>query len=489
MFKQFFQAGAIDVCQLDGCRLGGRQRGHRRAAPRRAARRAGVPARRRHRAVRARAALLDVRLRGGERQPRRAHDRVRRPPPRAHGPAPRRRATAATGRRSGPGLGVELEPASLARYRYPDGDALERRGDACASRSSAGRCTTGSTTCSPDDVEVVVHADHPTLNREVAERLGGGGAARRHLHARQVRAVAGRLAPPARRPRRRPTCSAGSRRGRSTCAASTARCCARRATSTCGCCGGAPTSSSAAPATWDDVEAAPGAFGFTGRESGLFGLFYELMAGAGGPLFDDDAPPDADRARRRVAAVERLQRLAAKAPDDLPGWHYDDVDDALLGGRVAMAAAWPGGYDRIRRSDARRPPGARPRYPGGRSYSGCHGWAIPAHLRRRARRGRLVDPALLGARRARARPPPAGVPANLGALAGPRAGRRRRRASAGPSPRPRSTTPCSPTRRSSASPRWRTPGGARSTTRCAARCTAAEAVDRDAGRRRGDPVR
>ena len=31
MFKQFMQAGAIDVCQVDACRLGGLQRGHRRA--------------------------------------------------------------------------------------------------------------------------------------------------------------------------------------------------------------------------------------------------------------------------------------------------------------------------------------------------------------------------------------------------------------------------------------------------------------------------
>ncbi len=131
----------------------------------------------------------------------------------------------------------------------------------------------------------------------------------------------------------------------------------------------------AAPVTWDDVEAAPSAFGFTGRESGLFGLFYELIFAAGATPFDVSGQPmlTGDVA---VAAVERLQRLAAQGPEDLPDWHYDEVADALLDGRVAMAAAWPGGYERIRTSD--RYASLRPAfYPGGRSYSGCHGWAIP----------------------------------------------------------------------------------------------------------------
>ena len=130
-----------------------------------------------------------------------------------------------------------------------------------------------------------------------------------------------------------------------------------------------------APVTWDDVEGANGSFGFTGRESGLFGLFYELMVASGGAPFDADGRPTltGDVA---VASVERLQRLAAQGPDELPHWHYDEVDDALLDGRVAMAAAWPGGYERIRSAD--RYPSLRPAmYPGGKSYSGCHGWAIP----------------------------------------------------------------------------------------------------------------
>ncbi len=118
-----------------------------------------------------------------------------------------------------------------------------------------------------------------------------------------------------------------------------------------------------------------GSFGFTGRESGLFGLFYELMAAAGATPFDADGNPTLT-GPAAVAAVTRLRDLATAAPADLPDWHYDDVDAALVEGRVAMAAAWPGGYERIRHSA--RYPVLRPApYPGGRSYSGCHAWAIP----------------------------------------------------------------------------------------------------------------
>jgi multiple sugar transport system substrate-binding protein len=98
-------------------------------------------------------------------------------------------------------------------------------------------------------------------------------------------------------------------------------------------------------------------------------------------LFDDAAQPvpviDSDEA---VAAVELLCRLAERAPADLPDWHYDQVDAALLDGRVDAAAAWPGGYGAIRASglaDVLRP---HPYMAGPSrqvSYAGCHSWAIP----------------------------------------------------------------------------------------------------------------
>ena len=133
------------------------------------------------------------------------------------------------------------------------------------------------------------------------------------------------------------------------------------------------------PDTWAQLVASDVVFGFTGRESGLFGLFFELVVGAGSRLFSDDgrpviASPEAE------AAVATIVALAARAPDDLPGWHYDDVDAALLDGQVDAAAAWPGGWGPISRSPlaellepVRYPSGPTRRV----SYSGCHAWAIP----------------------------------------------------------------------------------------------------------------
>jgi multiple sugar transport system substrate-binding protein len=222
-------------------------------------------------------------------------------------------------------------------------------------------------------IEVAVHADHPTLNRAVAERLGAGERL-------DVISTHGKYAPsqaawlhPLDRLVPSEVLEALAPRARDLCSFQGALLCAPRNIDV-RVLWWRTDRLEAAPVSWDAVEAA-GGFGFTGRESGLFGLFFELVASAGAALFDAELRPTLD-GPAALAAVERLQRLAATAPEDLPGWHYDDVDDALLDGRVAMAAAWPGGYDRIRRSDLsdRLAPAA---YPGGRSYSGCHAWAIP----------------------------------------------------------------------------------------------------------------
>lgn len=263
-----------------------------------------------------------------------------------------------------------------------------------------------------DEVEVVVHADHPTLNRAVAERLSAGERL-------DVVSTHGKYAP---------SQAAWLRPLDDLLPAEVLAGLAPRAVDLCRFEGAllcAPRNIDVrvlwwrtdlldeAPASWAEVEAAPGAFGFTGRESGLFGLFYELMAGAGAPLFDAALRPTLT-GPAAVDAVALLQRLAAQGPDDLPGWHYDDVDDALLDGRVAMAAAWPGGSDRIRRSALadRLAPAA---YPGGRSYSGCHGWAIPRSCGDVDGAAALVArlcSAEAGAREAAG----GGVPAHLGAL-------------------------------------------------------------------------
>ena len=58
---------------------------------------------------------------------------------------------------------------------------------------------------------------------------------------------------------------------------------------------------------------------------------------------------------RRCCAASRPAR-----PADLPDWHYDQVDAALLDGRVDAAGAWPGGWGAIRDVGARRPARAAP---------------------------------------------------------------------------------------------------------------------------------
>jgi multiple sugar transport system substrate-binding protein len=135
----------------------------------------------------------------------------------------------------------------------------------------------------------------------------------------------------------------------------------------------------AAPDTWAELAAGSAVFGFTGRESGLFGLFFELVVGGGGALFDDEGHPTMTGPEAE-AAVALLCELAVRASDGLPDWHYDDVDRALLDGRVDCAAAWPGAFGPIQASVVYEVLSAAPYLAGPTarvSYSGCHGWAIP----------------------------------------------------------------------------------------------------------------
>ena len=135
----------------------------------------------------------------------------------------------------------------------------------------------------------------------------------------------------------------------------------------------------ALPQTWRELADGDLVFGFPGRESGLFGTFFELVVGMGGRLFDDSghpcmASPEAEE------SIELLCRIADRAPSDLVEWHYDEVDRALLDGRIDAAAAWPGAWGPIARSSlsARLEPHRYLSGPVRRvSYSGCHAWGIP----------------------------------------------------------------------------------------------------------------
>lgn len=228
------------------------------------------------------------------------------------------------------------------------------------------------------DVEIVVHADHPTLNRRVADLLGAGE--RLDListHAKYAPSQAAWLTP------LEPEMDAallGSL--------------APRAIDLCRVSGtllSVPRNLdvrvlwvhrdrvSTVPDTWQELVSSEHSFGFPGRESGLFGTFFEIVVAHGGKLFDDEGRPTIDSAEG-VEAVRTLFALGEKVGPELTGWHYDHVDDALIQGRVDMAAMWPGGYAALRSAPRYEHLEAYP-YPAGPAgrftYSGCHSWAIP----------------------------------------------------------------------------------------------------------------
>jgi multiple sugar transport system substrate-binding protein len=230
----------------------------------------------------------------------------------------------------------------------------------------------------PSDVEVVVHADHPTLNHEVARMLAAGeriDVCATHSkyapsQAQWLRPLddlidGGAVAPLA-------------PRAVDLCRFEGAQLCLPRLIDV-RVLWVRTDRIASAPDTWNDLVESDVVFGFPGRESGLFGTFFELVVGNGGALFDADlrptmATPEAEH------AIDTLCRLAARAPGDLVDWHYDQVDTALLDGRVDAAAAWPGGWGAIRESAIadRLAPHLYPAGPARRvSYAGCHAWAIP----------------------------------------------------------------------------------------------------------------
>jgi multiple sugar transport system substrate-binding protein len=134
-------------------------------------------------------------------------------------------------------------------------------------------------------------------------------------------------------------------------------------------------------------------FIFPGRDSGLFGTFYELLASAGGRLFDADLRPAFDD-RAGIWAADRLAELHYRrrvTPPGLPTWHYDEVSAAFRCGAAAMVCDWPGGHhlylSRATCTVADRvgvallpigPAGIRA------VYAGCHSFAIPRSARNRA---------------------------------------------------------------------------------------------------------
>ncbi len=149
------------------------------------------------------------------------------------------------------------------------------------------------------------------------------------------------------------------------------------------------------PETWAELAdvaeffTRPGMYGFLypGRDSGLFGTFYELLVGAGGKLFDRSLHPAFD-SEAGVWAAEYLVDLHHRrqvTPRELPSWHYDEISSAFRAGRAAMVCDWPGSYhlyvnprtctawDRVGLAPLPAGP-AGPRA----AYAGCHSFAVVA---------------------------------------------------------------------------------------------------------------
>ena len=161
------------------------------------------------------------------------------------------------------------------------------------------------------------------------------------------------------------------------------------------------------PDTWTElVEVAafftrPGLYGFLfpGRESGLFGTFYELLVGAGGALFDDSLRPafDSPAGEWAAATIADLHHGRHVTPPDLSGWHYDEISAEFRAGRAAMVCDWPGGYHLYKDPATCRVADAvglapLPAGPSGirAAYAGCHSFAIAAGARDRGAAARLL---------------------------------------------------------------------------------------------------
>jgi len=133
-------------------------------------------------------------------------------------------------------------------------------------------------------------------------------------------------------------------------------------------------------------------FVFPGRDSGLFGTFYELLVGGGGRLFDAALRPAFDSAAgiSAAAVLEDLYANRQVTPRDLPAWHYDEVSAAFRDGRAALIADWPGSYHLYRNPDTCRVAGriGLAPLPAGfagirAAYAGCHSFAIAESARNR----------------------------------------------------------------------------------------------------------
>lgn len=110
-----------------------------------------------------------------------------------------------------------------------------------------------------------------------------------------------------------------------------------------------------APQTWEAlVQTAqsqpPYGFVFPGKGSGVFGHFFELCGSAGHYLYDTPVPlPRAQHEAGRWA-LEILAALHKTAPKETPEWEFDAVTACFAAGEASLTTDWPGSFHRYRES-------------------------------------------------------------------------------------------------------------------------------------------
>ncbi len=115
---------------------------------------------------------------------------------------------------------------------------------------------------------------------------------------------------------------------------------------------------SAPPTTWDELfeiakkhNSPPDYYGFLypGKESGLFGTFYELAEMAGAQLFPPDLVPDIENeAGHWALGLLRKFYVEGIVPKNFTNWHYDEINAVFRDGHAAMMGDWPGYYSLYR---------------------------------------------------------------------------------------------------------------------------------------------
>jgi multiple sugar transport system substrate-binding protein len=134
-------------------------------------------------------------------------------------------------------------------------------------------------------------------------------------------------------------------------------------------------------------------FLFPGRDSGLFGTFYEMLISAGGELFDETLRPtfDSEAGEWAASMIADLHRVRRVTPRELPSWHYDEISASFRVGDAALVCDWPGSYHLYTSPDtcshaADVGLALLPRGPGGSraAYAGCHSFALPRGSRNRS---------------------------------------------------------------------------------------------------------